>query len=97
MANISLNSQSLIDAANKIADAADRIDAAIAKIDATVSDLDSVWKDKNAKTYLARYEELKNEHFTEFKQAAHNYSVFLNKVVEAYRSEFVDPTSESVN
>lgn len=97
MANISLNSQSLVDASNKIADAAGRIDAAIAKIDAAVGDLETVWKDQNAKKYLQRYEELKQEHFEAFKQAAHNYSVFLNKVVEAYRSEFVEPTSESVN
>ena len=96
MAKISLNSASLETAAQKIEDAANRIDAAINKIDATLSDLDSVWSDQNSKKYLARYAELK-EDFPVFKEAAHNYSAFLNAVVEAYRKEFVEPTSTSVN
>ena len=96
MANISLNAASLLEAAKKIEDAANRIDAAISRIDSTMSDLNSVWSDKNSKEYLARYESLKQD-FPEFKKAAHDYSAFLNAVVEAYRREFVDPTSSSIN
>ena len=96
MANISLNAASLLDAAKKIEDAANRIDGAISRIDNTMSDLDAVWSDQNSKKYLARYAELK-EDFPVFKEAAHNYSAFLNAVVEAYRKEFVEPTSTSVN
>ena len=61
-----------------------------------MSDLDAVWSDQNSRQYLARYEELKQD-FPAFKQAAHNYSAFLNAVVEAYRKEFIEPTSTSVN
>lgn len=96
MANISLNAASLLEAAKKIEDAANRIDAALSRIDSTMGDLNSVWSDKNSKEYLARYESLKQD-FPEFKKAAHEYSTFLNAVVEAYRREFVEPTSSSVN
>ncbi len=96
MANISLNAASLLEAAKKIEDAANKIDAAISRIDSTMGDLNSVWSDKNSKEYLARYESLKQD-FPEFKKAAHEYSAFLNAVVEAYRREFVEPTSSSVN
>ncbi len=96
MANISLNAASLLDAAKKIEDAANRIDGALARLDNTMSDLDAVWSDQNSKKYLSRYEELKQE-FPAFKEAAHNYSAFLNAVVDAYRKEFVEPTSTSVN
>ena len=96
MANISLNAASLLDAAKKIEDAANRIDGAIGRLDSIMSDLDAVWSDQNSKTYLARYEELKQD-FPAFKSAAHDYSAFLNIVVETYRKEFVEPTSTSVN
>ncbi len=96
MVDIKLNAASLLEAAKKIEDAAARIDASINRIDSAMSDLDSVWSDKNSKKYLARYEELKQD-FPTFKEAAHNYSAFLNAVVEAYRKEFVEPTSASVN
>lgn len=96
MANISLNAASLLEAAKKIEDAANRIDAALSRIDSTMGDLNSVWSDKNSKEYLARYESLKQD-FPEFKKAAHDYSAFLSAVVEAYRREFVDPTSSSIN
>ena len=82
MANISLNAASLLDAAKKIEDAANRIDGALARLDNTMSDLDAVWSDQNSKKYLSRYEELKQE-FPAFKEAAHNYSAFLNAVVDA--------------
>lgn len=96
MADIKLNAASLLDAAKKIEDAATRIDASISRIDSVMSDLDAVWSDQNSKKYLQRYEELKQD-FPAFKEAAHNYSAFLNAVVEAYRKEFVEPTSTSVN
>jgi uncharacterized protein YukE len=96
MANISLNAESLLEAAKKIEDAANRIDGAIGRIDSIMSDVDAVWSDQNSKKYLARYAELKEE-FPAFKEAAHNYSAFLYAVVEAYRKEFVEPTSSSVN
>lgn len=96
MANISLNAESLLEAAKKIEDAANKIDAAIGRIDNTMSDLNSVWNDRNSKGYLEKYASLK-EDFPEFKRAAHEYSEFLTAVVDAYRSEFVDPTSSSVN
>ena len=96
MANVSLKAASLLDAAKKIEDAANKIDGAISRIDTEMSDLDAVWSDQNSRQYLARYEELKQD-FPAFKQAAHNYSAFLNAVVEAYRKEFIEPTSTSVN
>ena len=96
MANITLQAASLLEAARKMEDAANRIDAAIQRLDATMSDLDAVWSDQNSKQYLARYAELKEE-FPAFKQATHDYSAFLNAVVETYRKEFVEPTSTSVN
>ena len=97
MANISLNSASLLDAAKKIEDAATRIDGALARLDAVMSDLDAVWSDQNSKQYLTRYEELKEEYFQEFKDAAHSYSAFLNAVVETYRKEFLEEVSTTVN
>ncbi len=96
MANISLNSASLLDAATKIEDAATRIDGAIQRLDAIMSDLDAVWSDQNSKQYLAKYEELKEENFEEFKAAAHSYGAFLNAVVETYRKEFLDEVSGTV-
>ena len=96
MANISLRTESLMDAARKIEDAASRIDDAIGRIDNIESDMDTVWKDENARTYLSRYDELKQD-FPAFKEAAHNYSEFLYKVVKTYQEEFTNPVSESVN
>ncbi len=96
MANISLNAANLLEAAKKIEDAANRIDTAIGKIDSIMSDINRVWNDKNSKEYLAKYETLKAD-FPEFKKAVREYSTFLNAVVEAYRREFVDPTSSSIN
>ncbi len=95
MANIKLNANNLLDAANKIEDAANRIDGSINKIDNIMNDLSNVWNDHNSKEYLAKYAELK-ESFPIFKEAAHNYSSFLNAVVEAYRKEFIEPTSSDV-
>ena len=96
MANISLSADSLLEAARKMEDAANRIDTSIGRLNSIMSDLDAVWSDQNSKQYLARYAELK-EDFPAFKQAIHDYSAFLNAVVEAYRKEFVEPTSASVN
>ena len=95
MANIVLHASNLLDAAYKIEDAANRIDKALQSLDSTMSDIDAVWNDENSKKYLARYAELKQE-FPGFKDAIHGYSTFLNTVVEAYRKEFVEPTSSSV-
>ncbi len=96
MANISLNSASLLDAARKIEDAANRIDGAISRIDNIMSDLDAVWSDQNSKKYLERYEELKQE-FPGFKSAVHSYSAFLNAVVATYQKEYLDDVSTTVN
>ena len=96
MANISLTQASLIEAANKIEDAATRIDGALQRLDATMSDLDAVWSDQNSKQYLTRYEELKEENFPTFKAASHNYSAFLNAVVDTYRKEFLEEVSTTV-
>lgn len=93
---ISLKSAALLDAAKKMEDAANRIDAAIINIDNIISDLETVWNDENARKYLSKYEELK-ESFPAFKMAAHNYSAFLYKVVDTYRKEYLEPTSESVS
>lgn len=95
MANIRLTADSLLDAARKIEDAANRIDGAISRIDATVADLDSVWSDRNSRQYLERYNELKQD-FPAFKKASHDYSAFLNAVVETYKKEFLDETSTAV-
>ena len=96
MANVTLRSENLLDAARKMEDAANRIDAALQRLDTTMSDLDAVWSDENSKKYLSRYTELKGE-FPAFKEAVHSYSAFLNAVVETYRKEFVEPTATSVN
>ena len=96
MANISLNASNLLDAANKMEDAANRVDEALKRLDAIMSDLDAVWSDKNSKLYLAKYEELKEEHFPKFRDAAHNYSAFLKAVVETYKREFIDEVSQDV-
>ena len=96
MAKVVLQASSLLEAARKMEDAANRIDSALQHIDATMSDLDAVWSDENSKKYLTRYAELK-EDFPAFKSAVHSYSLFLNKVVETYQKEFVEPTSASVN
>jgi len=95
MANISLNANNLLEAARKIEDAAGKIDNAISRIDTAMSDLETVWNDQNAKQYLVKYDELKND-FPAFKEAVHNYSTFLNAVVEAYRKEFLEPTASSI-
>lgn len=96
MANIVLHASDLLEAARKIEDAANRIDSALQSLDATMGDVDAVWSDENSKKYLVRYAELKEE-FPGFKDAVHNYSMFLNAVVSAYQKEFVEPTSSSVN
>ena len=92
---VGLNAQSLAQAADKIKRAALRIDESIKRIDSIMADMDSVWSDDNSKKYLARYEELK-QNFPKFQSAAHSYSDFLMKVVEAYDKEFLNPTSSSV-
>jgi uncharacterized protein YukE len=96
MANISLTANDLLMTARKIEDASDRIDAALQKLDVIMSDLDSVWSDKNAKTYLARYEELKAE-FPQFKSAVRSYGTFLNSVVETYEKEYNQNIAARVN
>ncbi len=95
MADIKLNAASLLDAAKKMEDAAMRIDGAIGRLDGIMSDVNAVWSDQNSKRYLERYEELKRD-FPAFKEAAHNYSAFLNAVVETYRKEFIEEVSGSV-
>lgn len=94
-ANLSINSSTLVNAANKMEDAANRIDAAIRRIDSAVAELKESWNDELAMKYLAKYEDLKKV-LPEFQGAAHNYSAFLNAVVNAYLKDFVDPTSTSV-
>lgn len=96
MANIVLNSASLLDAAKKMEDAANRIDNAMKRLDSIMSDMDAVWSDENSRQYLTRYTELKEE-FPAFKEAARSYSVFLNGVVQVYRQEFLDETASAVN
>ena len=96
MANITLTSNDVLMAARKIEDAADRIEGALQKLDITMSDLDSVWNDKNAKTYLRRYEELK-ELFPQFKAATRSYGTFLNSVVQTYEREFNQDIAARVN
>ena len=96
MAKIILQASSLLDAARKMDDAAERIDGALQRVDTIMSDVDAVWSDANSKTYLSRYEELKEE-FPGFKEAIRNYSTFLNSVVAAYQREFLDQVSESIN
>lgn len=94
MANISLNVDSVLNAAKKMDDAANRIDASLARIDAIMSDLNAVWSDKNSKEYLMQYEKLKEEDFPAFKEATRNYGAFLNMVVETYRKEFLEEKHE---
>ena len=95
MAKIILHAADLLDAARKMENAANRIDSALQNLDATMSDLDAVWSDENSKKYLARYAELKQE-FPGFKQAVHNYSSFLNAVVNTYQKEYVDEVKPTV-
>ncbi len=90
MANISLNVDSVLNAARKMEDAATRIDASLGRIDAIMSDLNAVWSDKNSKEYLLRYEQIKEEDFPAFKEATRNYGAFLNAVVETYKKEYLE-------
>ena len=96
MANITLTSNDLLMTARTIEDASDRIDQALQKLDVIMSDLDSVWSDKNAKTYLERYNELKEE-FPQFKAATRSYGTFLNSVVETYEKEYNQNIAARVN
>lgn len=94
---VGLTSATLANAANRIEEAANEIDAAIMRIDNIISDLDSVWSDENSRKYLEQYQELKEKEFENFKRASHNYSVFLNQVVDTYRRDFLDETSTTVS
>ncbi len=96
MANIVLQSQDLTNAASKIDSAADELREAIQRLDSLMANLDSVWNDANSKIYIQRYEELKRE-FPAFEQSVRNYGTFLNGVVSAYRREFMERVSTSVN
>ncbi len=95
MANITLTSNDLLTVSRQIEDAADKIDASLQKLDVVMSDLDSVWSDKNAKTYLQRYNELKEE-FPQFKAAVRSYGTFLNSVVQTYE-KYNQNVAASVN
>ncbi len=98
MANkaIALTSNDLLMASRQIEDAADRIEGALQKLDVIMSDLDTVWNDKNAKTYLKRYEELK-EMFPQFKASTRSYGTFLNSVVQTYEREYNQSIAARVN
>ena len=96
MANIVLTSNDLLMTARRIEDASDKIDSALQKLDVIMSDLDSVWSDKNAKTYLERYNELRQE-FPQFKAAVRSCGTFLNSVVETYEKEFNQNIASRVN
>ena len=96
MANITLTSNDLLSAARQIEDAADKIEGALQKLDVIMSDLESVWSDKNARTYLQRYEELK-ELFPQFKATTRSYGTFLNSVVQTYEREYAQNIAARVN
>ena len=96
MTKVILQSQDLTNTSRNIDSCADQLKTALKELDMLMSNLDSVWSDVNSKTYLRRYEELKQE-FPEFEQAVRNYGVFLNNIVEAYRREFMEEVSTSVN
>ena len=96
MANIALTSNDLLTAARQIEDAADKIEGSLQKLDVIMSDLDSVCRDKNARTYLQRYEELK-ELFPQFKASTRSYGTFLNSVVQTYEREFSQNIASRVN
>lgn len=87
MANITLTSNDLLIASRQIEDSADKIEGALQKLDVIMSDLESVWSDKNARTYLQRYEELKAL-FPQFKAVTRSYGTFLNSVVQTYEREY---------
>ena len=82
-------------ASNKMDDAANKIDVAIAHIDSIMDSLDSVWHDAYSRKYLNQYKELQKL-FPEFKSSLYGYSTFLNSLLEIYKKEFTDPTSEEV-
>ena len=96
MANIVLQSQDLINTANKIDSSANELKASLNKLDNIMSKIDSVWSDENSKHYLERYEELKAE-FPRFEADVRSYGTFLNTVVETYQREFIEPVSESIH
>ena len=96
MAKVILQAQDLMNTSNKIKNAAQRIEADLQKLDTVMSDMENVWNDKNSKTYLERYNELKQE-FPEFKNAVNSYGTFLDTVVDVYKREFSDEISDSVN
>ncbi len=96
MSVVNLRAQDLTDTAAKIEAAADRIDRALQNLDVVMSDLDSVWSDANARKYLQRYNELKEE-FPEFKASIRSYGTFLNSVVAAYDKHFNQNVAARVN
>ena len=96
MSVINLQAHDLTDTATKIEGAADKIDRALQTLDTTMADLDSVWSDANARKYLQRYNELKEE-FPEFKASIRSYGTFLNSVVAAYDKHFNQNVAARVN
>ena len=96
MANVVLHASNLLDASHKMENAAIKIDEALSKIDSIMADLNGVWSDNNSRKYIAKYEELKKD-FPIVRDAIYSYSNFLKLVVNAYQSQFTNPTSESIN
>lgn len=93
---VSLNADSLLNAAKRMSEAANQIDDSIVKIDNAMSNLNTVWRDDNSQKYLEKYTELKETVLPDFKRSVRDYSDFLVKVVEIYKKEFLEETSESV-
>lgn len=96
MSVVNLHSHDLTDVASRIDVAADKIEKALQTVDTVMADLNNVWNDANARKYLARYNELKEE-FPEFKRSVRSYGTFLNTVVATYDREFNQNIASRVN
>lgn len=94
--NVTLNEQSMTDAAQKIKNAADEIRTLLDSVKAEVTAIDSVWQDKNATVYMERFNELAPR-FASFYASAHQLGSFLDGVVRAYRENVSNPTATAVN
>lgn len=97
MAIVTVTYADMKSAAEEIERAATEIDNALQKIDGIIGSLETVWSDVNSKTYIKRYEELKNTSYPEFKQTAHGFSELLNQILDIYGRKFIEKVKPTVN
>lgn len=92
---VALNEGSMSEAASKIRNEAEEIKVALDAINAEVAQVANAWSDKNAETYMEKYQELQKD-FPAFYNHAYGFSKFLDGVVKTYRENVLDPTTRAV-